>query len=170
MISGASQADVALLMVPADGNFITSIQKDNAKEGQIQGQTRQHALLINLLGIKQLIIGINKMDDPTKAKYSKERFDEISQEMRNMLVKVGWKKDFVKKSVPIIPISGWMGDNLLEKSTNMNWWKGVDVDVNGQNVHVDTLFDAFEKMVYVPSRPNDSLLRVPISGVYKVRN
>ena len=52
MISGAAQADVALVMVPADGNFITAIQRGNHKAGEIQGQTRQHARLINLLGVK----------------------------------------------------------------------------------------------------------------------
>ena len=57
MISGAAQADVALLMVPADGNFTTAIQKGNHKAGEVQGQTRQHARLINLLGVKQLIVG-----------------------------------------------------------------------------------------------------------------
>lgn len=57
MISGAAQADVALLMVPADGNFTTAIQKGNHKAGEVQGQTRQHARLLNLLGVKTLIIG-----------------------------------------------------------------------------------------------------------------
>merc|ERR1711900_82390 len=61
MITGSSQADVALLMVPADGNFVTSIAKGNLKAGEVQGQTRQHALLINLLGVKQLVVGVNKM-------------------------------------------------------------------------------------------------------------
>ena len=65
MISGAAQADVALLMVPADGNFTTAIQKGNHKAGEVQGQTRQHARLINLLGVKQLIVGVNKMDTET---------------------------------------------------------------------------------------------------------
>ena len=62
MITGASQAYCSLIMVPADGNFITAIAKGNHKAGKIQGQTRQHARLINLLGIKQICIGVNKMD------------------------------------------------------------------------------------------------------------
>merc|ERR1719428_1114508 len=118
MISGAAQADVCLLMVPADGNFTTAIQRGNHKAGEIQGQTRQHSRLINLLGVKQIIIGINKMDCDT-AGYKQERYNEISAEMMNMLQKVGWKKDFVLKSTPVMPISGWIGDNLLKKSTNM---------------------------------------------------
>merc|ERR1712066_720005 len=56
MISGAAQADVALLMVPADGNFTTAIAKGNHKAGEIQGQTRQHSRLINLLGVKQMCV------------------------------------------------------------------------------------------------------------------
>merc|ERR1712153_248409 len=104
MISGASQADVALLMVPADGNFTAAIARGNHKLGEVQGQTRQHARLINLLGVKQLIVGINKMDCET-AKYSNERYTEIKDEMASMLVKVGWKKEFVKSCVPFMPIS-----------------------------------------------------------------
>merc|ERR1712187_466508 len=57
MITGASQADVALIMVPADGNFTTAIARGNHKAGEIQGQTRQHSRLINLLGVKQICIG-----------------------------------------------------------------------------------------------------------------
>ena len=115
MISGAAQADVALLMVPADGNFTTAIQKGNHKAGEVQGQTRQHARLINLLGVKQLIVGINKMDCDT-AGYKESRYEEIRNEMKNMLIKVGWKKDYVEKCVPVLPISGWMGDNLIKKT------------------------------------------------------
>merc|ERR1711976_655109 len=93
MISGAAQADVGVLMVPADGNFTTAIQKGDHKQGIVQGQTRQHARLINLLGVKQLIVGVNKMDCDT-AKYSLDRYNEIKDEMFSMLVKVGWKKEF----------------------------------------------------------------------------
>merc|ERR1711881_150485 len=76
MISGAAQADVAVVMVPADGNFTTAIQKGDHKAGQVQGQTRQHARLINLLGVKQLVVGVNKMDNDL-AGYKEERFNEI---------------------------------------------------------------------------------------------
>jgi elongation factor 1-alpha len=92
----------------------SSVLSNPAQAGEIQGQTRQHARLINLLGVKQLLVGVNKMDSDT-AGYKKERYDEIANEMRHMLVRVGWKDDFVNKSVPILPISGWMGDNLIAK-------------------------------------------------------
>jgi len=169
MITGASQADVAVVMVPADGNFTTSIQKGNHKAGVVQGQTRQHARLINLLGVKQLIIGVNKMDCDV-AKYSKERYDEISAEMKNVLAKVGWKKTFVEKSVPIIPISGWCGDNLIAKSDKMAWWKGVNLVMDGgKKVFVHTLLDALNDMVELPVRDSAKVLRMPVSGVYKIK-
>jgi elongation factor 1-alpha len=169
MITGASQADVAVLMVPSDGNFTASIAKGNHKVGEVQGQTRQHARLINLLGCKQLIVGVNKMDCDV-AKYGKARYDEVANEIKDCLVKVGWKKKFVLERVPIIPISGWMGDNLLKKSANMDWWKGADVKVGKKKVvHVDTLYDALEKFVEPPKRDMASDLRMPVSGVYKIK-
>jgi len=169
MISGAAQADVAVLMVPADGNFTTAIQKGNHKAGEVQGQTRQHARLINLLGVKQIIVGINKMDCDV-AKYGETRYNEIRDEMQNMFGKIGYKKETIAESIPVIPISGWMGDNLIKKSTNMDWWKGVDVKAaNGKVVHVDCLIDAFNNFVQPPSRDTVSPLRLPISGIYKIK-
>jgi elongation factor 1-alpha len=119
MISGAAQADVAILMVPADGNFATAIQKGDTKSAEIQGQTRAHARLLNLLGVKQLLVGVNKMDTDVAA-YKENRYKEIAEEIRHMLVKVGWKDEFVKKSVPVLPISGWEGDNLINQSQHMS--------------------------------------------------
>jgi len=168
MISGASQADCCLLMVPADGNFTAAIARGNHKAGEVQGQTRQHARLINLLGVKQLIVGINKMDCDT-AKYSKERYTEVRDEMESMLVKVGWKKEFVKNCVPFMPISGWMGDNLLSKSSNMPWWEGVTVKSQKKPVKCECLLDCLEKMVKLPKRPVKKPLRMPVSGVYKIK-
>jgi len=169
MITGASQADVAVLMVPSDGNFAASIAKGNHKSGEVQGQTRQHARLINLLGCKQLIVGVNKMDCDV-AKYGKERYDEVAAEIRDCLVKVGWKKQFVKDRVPVIPISGWMGDNLIKKSDNMGWWKGQEVKQGKKNkMTVHTLLDCFEKFVQPPSRDTVGDLRMPVSGVYKIK-
>jgi len=169
MITGASQADVALIMVPADGNFTIAIQRGNHKAGEIQGQTRQHSRLINLLGVKQVIVGVNKMDCDL-AKYGKERFDEISNEMRNMMGKVGWKKDFIEKKVPILPISGWCGDNLFKKSEKMAWWSPVTVEIEGgDKTEVATLYDALDKMCRVPVRPSEAPMRMPISGIYKIK-
>jgi len=169
MITGASQADVALLLVPADGNFTTAIAKGDPKAGEVQGQTRQHARLLNLLGVKQLIVGINKMDTDT-AKYGKERYDEVCAEMKLTLQRVGWKKDFIEKSTPFLPLSGWMGDNLVTKSANMTWWTGQDVvALDGKTVHVDTLKDALTDYVQLPQRVLDKPMRMPVSGIYTIK-
>jgi elongation factor 1-alpha len=172
MISGASQADVALLVAPADGNFPTAIQKADHGTGAVPGQTRQHAVLINLLGVKQVIVGINKMDCDL-AGYKEERFVELREEMRHMLAKVGYKKNDLDNTL-FLPMSGWKGDNLLTKSKNMAWWKGQDLKVTQPDgsvvdVHVDTLVDALEKMVYPPVRDLDRPLRCPISGQLNIK-
>merc|ERR1712217_707310 len=168
MITGASQADVALIMVPADGNFTTAIAKGNHKAGEIQGQTRQHSRLINLLGVKQIAIGVNKMDCDTAA-YKQSRFDEIANEMKSMLVKVGWKKDFIDKNTPVLPISGWMGDNLLKKSDNMGWWKGMNIECGKETIMCETMYDVLDKLCRVPERPISAPMRMPISGIYKIK-
>jgi len=173
MITGASQADCALLMVPADGNFTTAIAKGNPKAGEVQGQTRQHSVLINLLGVKQLIVGVNKMDCDV-AGYKEQRYNEIRDEMKHMLKKVGWKKAFVDDGLPVLPISGWQGDNLITESTNMPWWKGVEVvgggiKGGGEKITVKTLLDCLENLVKPPKRDSSGKMRVPLSGVYKIK-
>merc|ERR1712014_240741 len=86
-----------------------------------------------------------------------------------MGIKVGWKKDFVEKNTPVMPISGWMGDNLLKKSDNMSWWKGMDVLYGKETLTVMTLYDCFEKMCRLPERPTEAAMRLPISGIYKIK-
>lgn len=167
MITGASQADVGLLMVPADSGFTVAIQKGDAKANEIQGQTRQHARLLNLLGVKHLIVGVNKMDSDS-AGYKEERFVEVRDEMKNMLQRVGWKKDFIDKSVAIIPMSGWQGDNLIKQSDKMPWWKGVEIENGNKKYTVTTLLDALNNVPKV-ERKLDAPLRAPVSGVYKIK-
>jgi len=89
--------------------------------------------------------------------------------MKNMLIKVGWKKDFVEKGVPVLPLSGWMGDNLLKKSTNMDWWSGVDIDVDKKKLHIATLYDCLNDMCSPPGRNETSPMRMPVSGIYKIK-
>merc|ERR1711990_430236 len=170
MISGAAQADVAVLMVPADGNFTTAIQKGDHKAGQVQGQTRQHARLINLLGVKQLVVCVNKMDAPETAEYKEARFNEIADEMKSTLIKVGWPKPFVMNRTPVLPISGWHGDNLLSQSTNMPWWKGQKVKISKEEgMNVVCLKDALNDFVQPAARNPEKPMRLPISGVYKIK-
>jgi len=165
MISGASQADVALLMVPANrGGFEVSIQKGNHKKGEVQGQTRQHARLLHLLGVEQILCGINKMDDKSVG-YAQSRFKEIKSEVQKMLTKIGFKT----KKIPFIPMSGWRGDNLTTRSTNMDWYKGYKVKPKKKEVTGFTLLEALNDVVHVPKRPTKKPFRMPVSGVYKIK-
>merc|ERR1719310_1390020 len=85
--------------------------------GVEEGQTRQHARLLYLLGVDQIIVGINKMD---ACNWSEDRFNEIKDEFVKMLQMIGFKP----KKVPFIPYSGFNGDNLVEKSDKAPWYKG----------------------------------------------
>jgi len=155
MITGTSQADCAVLIVAAGvGEFEAGISKN--------GQTREHALLAYTLGVKQLICGINKMDS-TEPKYSKDRFEEIQKEVSAYLKKVGYNP----KSVAFVPISGWHGDNMIEPSTNMPWYKGWSVERKEGNASGKTLLNALDGIL-PPKRPTDKPLRLPLQDVYKI--
>jgi len=170
MISGAAQADVALLMVPANtGGFETSIAKGNRKKGEVQGQTRQHARLCHLLGIEQLIVGVNKMDEKS-CNWSKDRYDEIKGEVEKMLTKIGYKT----KKIPFIPMSGFLGVNLTDKGNaireeKMSWYKGWEVKIKKEKVKGMTLYDALENVAKPPKRDTKKPFRMPVSGVYKIK-
>nr|AWS21303.1 elongation factor I alpha [Parasacculina yatsui] len=156
MITGTSQADCAILIVAAGtGEFEAGISKN--------GQTREHALLAFTLGVKQIIVAVNKMDS-TEPKYSEQRFLEIEKNTSSFVKKVGYK-DF-----PIIPISGFHGDNMLEKSENMKWFKGSQMGSAGKDkkgTTVCTLYEALDA-IEPPSRPSDKPLRLPLQDVYKI--
>jgi elongation factor 1-alpha len=170
MISGAGQADVALLMVPADkGGFEKAVAKGNRATGEIEGQTRQHSRLINLLGVEKVIVGINKMDNTSPTPYLQSRFDEIAGEVLVMLKTAGYKEDKIKKEFPFIPISGWEGDNLVKKTEKMPWYKGIDLVIDGANIHVDTLKDCFNDACFPPKRTDEAAMRTCVSGVYKIK-
>jgi len=164
MISGAAQADAALLLVPAaQGGFETAIQKEDKKMGRVQGQTRQHARLCKLLGIEQVIVGINKMDT---CKWSEERYVEIKNEMSNMLKKIGYKPS----RIPFIPYSGYHGDNLTKVSDKASWYKGWSVPISKkESVAGHTIIDALDKMIREPKRNATAPVRMPVSGIYKIR-
>jgi elongation factor 1-alpha len=79
--------------------------------------------------------------------------------MRHMLARVGWKPDFVEKSVPVLPISGWMGDNLIKQSTNMAWWKGQEVvSLDNRKVQINCLLDVSTQLAGCGSRGGQGLL------------
>jgi elongation factor 1-alpha len=169
MITGSSQADVALLLCPADGgSFIASIAKGDHKTGEVPGQTRNHARLLNLLGIKQLIVGINKMDSEVDGEsYAEKRYLEIATEVRRILLQEGWKKDQIESEIPIIPMAGFHGENILKKSVKMPWWKGVQVKIatTGGECKVECLLDALNDMVNLPPRVTDAPFRAPVGKV-----
>merc|ERR1712044_119648 len=155
MITGTSQADCAVLIVAAGvGEFEAGISKN--------GQTREHALLAFTLGVKQLIIGVNKMDS-TEPPYSQKRFEEISGEVSNYVKKVGYNP----KAVAFVPISGWHGDNMIEPSTNMSWYKGWSKEVKEGKFSGKTMFEALDAII-PPTRPDDKPLRLPLQDVYKI--
>ena len=134
MITGASQADAAVLVVAANDG--------------VMPQTKEHMFLSMTLGIKQLIIAVNKMD---MENYSEDRFNEVKEEVGVLLKSIGRNP----ADVPFIPMSAFEGDNIKEKSDNMPWYKG------------DTLMDELDKLT-PPEKPVDLPLRIPIQDVYSI--
>lgn len=103
MITGASQADAAVLVVAADDG--------------VMPQTKEHIFLSKTLGINQLIIGVNKMD---LVDYKEDKFNELKEEVGNLIKSVGYKPS----EVPFIPLSAFEGDNIKDKSANTGWYSG----------------------------------------------
>jgi len=156
MITGTSQADCAVLIVAAGvGEFEAGISKN--------GQTREHALLAYTLGVKQMIVAINKMDS-TEPPYSDKRYEEIKSEVSTYVKKIGWNP----VAIPFVPISGWAGDNMVEPTTNMKWFKGWEKETKeGGKASGFTLLEALDA-INPPSRPTDRPLRLPLQDVYKI--
>jgi elongation factor 1-alpha len=141
MITGTSQADAAILIIACGkGEFEAGISKE--------GQTREHGLLAFTMGVKQMVVACNKMDS---IEYSEERYKEIKANVGEYLEKVGYKLD----GINFVPISGFEGDNIQEKSTNMPWYTGPTL--------IEAL-DAFK----APKRPVAKPLRLPLQDVYKI--
>merc|ERR1712226_674659 len=128
------------------------------------GQTREHALLAYTLGVKQMIVGVNKIDN-TEPPYSESRFKEIKKEVESCVKKVGYSP----KAVAFVPISGWHGDNMIEESPNMSWYKGWSIEQKGVDKAVTgkTLYDAIDS-IQPPERPVSKPLRLPLQDVYKI--
>ena len=135
MITGTSQADAAVLVVAA-------------KEGP-QPQTKEHAFLSQVMGIKQLVVAINKMDE---VNYDEAKFKEVSDEMTKMLTGIGYKAENLK----VVPISAWKGDNVAKASDNLKWFSGKTL--------IDTLDD-----LTAPPAPIDKALRIPVQDVYNIK-
>jgi len=143
MITGTSQADAAVLVIASPtGEFEAGIAKN--------GQTREHALLAFTLGVKQMIVALNKMDDKS-VEWKQSRYDEIVKEVSSFVKKIGYNPE----KISFVPISGWHGDNMIEKSSNCPWYKGP------------TLLEALDNVIE-PKRPTEKPLRIPLQDVYKI--
>merc|ERR1712045_560754 len=94
---------------------------------------------------------------------SEKRFSEISSEVSNYVKKVGYNP----KAVAFVPISGWHGDNMIEPSTNMSWYKGWSKEVKEGKFSGKTMFEALDSII-PPTRPSDKPLRLPLQDVYKI--
>ncbi|KAL6571659.1 hypothetical protein OROHE_003302 [Orobanche hederae] len=145
MISGASQADIGVLVISArKGEFETGYERG--------GQTREHVQLAKTLGVTKLLVVVNKMDEPT-VKWSKERFDEIESKMSSFLKSSGYN---VKKDVQFLPISGLMGANMKTRmgKSVCPWWDGL------------CLFEALDA-IEIPMRDPKGPFRMPIIDKFK---
>jgi elongation factor 1-alpha len=141
MITGASEADAAILVISV---------KPGETEASIEpgGQGREHAFLAKTLGVGQIVVALNKMDD---VGYQEARYKEVRDNVEKMLKSVG----FNVAKINFVPVSGWKGDNLVKKSENMPWYKGATLA---------EALDAFEP----PEKPVGKPLRVPIQDVYTI--
>ena len=135
MITGTSQADVAVLVVAA--------------ESGIQPQTKEHAFLAQVMGIKQIVVAMNKMD---AIDYDEAKFKTLSADVTKLLTGTGYKPDNIK----VVPISSWRGDNVVKKTDNMKWYAGKTL--------LETLDD-----LQAPPSPIDKPLRIPLQDVYNIK-
>jgi elongation factor 1-alpha len=136
MITGASQADAAVLVVsgnPSDG---------------VQAQTKEHVFLAKTFGVNQLIVAVNKMD---MAKYEEKRFNEVKDQVSQLIKSVGYKPE----NVQFLALASFPGDNVVKKSANMPWYKGP------------TLMESIDNLT-VPEKPVNLPLRLPIQDVYNI--
>ncbi|KAJ7891796.1 translation elongation factor 1 alpha [Mycena leptocephala] len=129
VIRGTSQADCAILIISGGiGEFEAGISND--------GQTREHALLAFTLGVRQVIVAVNKMDTAK----SEDRFNDITTQTSSFLKKAGYSPG----TIPSLPISGWRGDNMMEESSNMPWFKGWTKETKAGVVMGKTLLEAID--------------------------
>ena len=136
MITGTSQADAAVLNVAANDG--------------VNAQTKEHAFLARVLGVKQLIVNINKMDI-SGVDWSQDKYNSVVAEVSGLLKMAGFNTD----EIPFVPCSAFNGDNIFNKSDNTSWYSGP------------TLFEAIDA-IQMPPKPTDRPLRLPIQDVYKI--
>jgi len=135
MATGASTADLAILMIDARYGVLT--------------QTRRHSYIVNLLGVKHLVLAINKMD---LVEYSQERFDEIVQEYKVFAAEIG----IADERILPMPLSALKGDNIIEKSPHTQWYHGPTLMAHLETVPIADEAEAqpFRMPVQWVNRPN----------------
>ena len=138
MITGASQADTAVLLCAANDG--------------VNAQTKEHAFLAKVLGVKELIVHVNKMDI-SGVDWSEDKYKSACKEVSDLLKMAGFGSQL--DNIPMIPASSLKGDNVYNKSDNTPWYNGP------------TLFEAIDAAA-MPSKPVDKPLRLPIQDVYKI--
>jgi len=139
MITGASQADAAILVVDV-------AQLD--EQGGLMPQTKEHVFLARTLGVPNFIVGINKMD---AVDYDQKKFEEVQDKVSKLFKMVGYKPE----DIPFVPMSALKGDNVVKASENMDWYKGP------------TIVQAIDNLE-PPEKPVDLPLRIPIQDVYSI--
>jgi len=132
MLTGASQADAAILVV-------------SAKDG-VEDQTKQHAFLVKTLGIKQMVVAVNKMD---LVNYDRGAFDAVSGGIRDVLASLGYL------DVPVVPVSAFTGENVIRSSGRMSWYDGK------------TLIETLDDAVRPSEAPSELPLRCVVQDVYR---
>jgi elongation factor 1-alpha len=137
MITGTSQADAAILVVAAP-------------EG-IMAQTKEHMFLARTLGVKQMIVAVNKMD-ATNPPYDQKRFEQVKADVQKLAKSVGYKED----QLQFVPVSAFAGDNTAKDAGKLDWWKG------------ETILKAIDKF-NPPEKPTNLPLRWPIQDVYSIK-
>jgi len=143
MIAGACQADVGVLVISArKGEFETGFERG--------GQTREHALLAKTLGVRMLVVVINKMDDVTVA-WAQERFDECRDKLSPFLKGCGYN---LKKDVTFVPISALSNHNIIKPHPEASWYSGP------------CFLDVLNSLPAL-ERSLDAPLRLPILSKYK---
>jgi len=138
MITGASQADAAVLVVAVG---------ERDEKGGLMPQTKEHVFLAWTLGIKQMIVAINKMD---AVNYEQKRYEETKKLLETLFKVVGYKEE----QLIYLPVSGLKGDNVKEKG-KLEWWDGP------------SLLEALD-LLKVPEKPTQLPLRLPVQDVYSI--
>ena len=166
IIHGTSHVDVLFLIVPYVDDFHT-----------IESQYQYRMLITKLLGIKQIIVGIN-IDD-LNIEYTSEMHIEIKKKILKILLDVGYDEEFTMNSVPIIPYSNWFGDNFTQKSTTMSWWNGQILQNNQKSTNKSnelnekicpvTLLECFETVFDIPEKKISAKTIFSINGVFQIK-